>query len=118
MSYINIFIKHVDIISKICNNASVVFNFKEIEMTITFESTVFKCDKYRGDIEQYVDVEADVKIQRDIYATGDSPTGYEVTIKSVILHDHYDFDDGQDILSRLDPEDIEYFEEQAIEEVR
>lgn len=86
-------------------------------MTITFESTVFKCDKYRGDIEQYVDVEAHVQVEHDAYGTGDSPTLYEVTIKSVILHDHHDIDDGKDILSRLDPEDLEYFEDQAIKEV-
>jgi len=81
-----------------------------------FESSVFRDDKYRGEIEVPVEVEAIVVTYKDPFATGDSPLQYDVKLKTVIVHDTRQFDDGENIIDKLDPEDFEYFEEQAIEE--
>lgn len=79
-------------------------------MLVEFESYVFGEDKYRGEVELYVDVEAEVTADKDGYGTGDSPTLYEVNIKSVVLRS-----DNTNITKELDQTDIEYFTEQAIE---
>ena len=81
-----------------------------------FESSIFREDKYRGEIEVSVEVEASVQECKDAYATGDSPTQYDVKINSVIIHDSREYDDGQDIVDLIDESDLEYFEEMAIEE--
>lgn len=83
-----------------------------------FESSVFRDDKYRGEIEVPVEVEATVVPYKDPFATGDSPTEYDVKIKSVIIHDSREYDDGEDIVDRIDNDDLDYFEEMAIEEYK
>lgn len=81
-----------------------------------FESSIFREDKYRGEIEVSVEVEASVQECKDAYATGDSPTQYDVKIESVIIRDSREFDNGENIVERIDESDLEYFEEMAIEE--
>ena len=54
-------------------------------------------------------VNAEIEETKDMYATGDSPTGYEATIKSV-HNGLYDED-----LECLGADTISYLEEQAIE---
>lgn len=81
-----------------------------------FESSIFREDKYRGEIEVSVEVEAFVQECKDAYATGDSPTQYDVKIESVIIRDSREFDNGENIVERIDESDLEYFEEMAIEE--
>ena len=81
-----------------------------------FESSIFREDKYRGEIEVSVEVEASVQECKDAYATGDSPTQYDVKIESVIVRDSREFDNGENIVEHIDKSDLEYFEEMAIEE--
>ena len=81
-----------------------------------FESTIYREDKYRGEIEVSVEVEAFVQECKDAYATGDSPTQYDVKIESVIVRDSREFDNGENIVERIDESDLEYFEDQAIME--
>lgn len=95
-------------------------------MLVNFESFIYGEDKYRGEVEIPVDVEAFVTATRDGYATGDSPTLYEVELKSVIIRDpegYYRYSsgnegDGVNIVDKLDPSDIEEFEELAIKEIQ
>lgn len=95
-------------------------------MLVQFESFIYGDDKYRGEVEIPVDVEASVTTTRDGYATGDSPTLYEVKLESVIIRDpegYYRYasgnlGDGVNIVDNLDPSDVEEFEELAIKEVQ
>ena len=81
---------------------------------------------HSGEVEIPVDIEAYVTAEHDGYATGDSPTLYEVKLQSVIIRDpegYYryasgNYGDGVDIVDKLDPSDIEEFEELAIKEVQ
>jgi hypothetical protein len=54
-------------------------------------------------------VNADIEVTKDMYATGDSPTGYEVKINSV-HNGRYDED-----LDILGADTISYLEEEAVE---
>lgn len=91
-----------------------------------FESFIYGEDKYRGEVEIPVDIEATVTSESDGYGTGDSPTLYEVEITKVIIRDpegYYRYasgnlGDGVNIINDLDPSEIEYFEELAIKEVQ
>ena len=83
-----------------------------------FESSIFREDKYRDEIEVGVEVEATVVPYKDPFATGDSPLEYDVKIKSVIIHDSREYDDGENIVDRIDNDDLDYFEEMAIEEYK
>ena len=87
-------------------------------MLINFNSEITRDDKYRGDVDVAVDVEARIIAEPDPYGTGDSPTLYEVELVSVTINDHNDFDDGQNVLSRLDQYTIDYLEEEAVKEVQ
>jgi len=95
-------------------------------MLVQFESFIYGEDKYRGEVEIPVDIEASVTAESDGYGTGDSPTLYEVKLQSVVIRDpegwlRYasgNYGDGVDIVDKLDPSDIEEFEELAIKEVQ
>ena len=95
-------------------------------MLVQFESFIYGEDKYRGEVEIPVDIEADVIAETDGYATGDSPTLYEVKLQSVIIRDpegYYRYSsgnlgDGVNIVDNLDPSDVEEFEDLAIKEVQ
>jgi hypothetical protein len=54
-------------------------------------------------------VYADIEVTKDVYATGDSPTGYEATITSV---HNGTYDEDLDILGA---DTINYLEEEAID---
>lgn len=95
-------------------------------MLVQFESVIYGDDKYRGEVEIPVDIEASVSVEHDGYATGDSPTLYEVKLQSVVIRDpegYYRYasgneGDGVNIVNKLDASDVEYFEELAIKEVQ
>jgi len=87
-------------------------------MLINFNSEITRDDKYRGDVDVSVEVEANIIAEHDPYGTGDSPTSYEVELLSVTINDHNDFDDGQNVLSRLDQYTVTYLEEEATKEVQ
>lgn len=87
-------------------------------MLVNFNSEITRDDKYRGDVDVAVDVEARIIAEPDAYATGDSPTLYEVELVSVTINDYQDQDNGQDVLSRLDQYTISYLEQQATEEIQ
>lgn len=86
-------------------------------MLVNFNSEITRDDKYRGDVDISVDVQAKITAEPDAYATGDSPTLYEVELVSVTINDYNDQDDGQDVLSRLDQYTINYLEEEATKEI-
>ena len=94
-------------------------------MLVQFESFIYGEDKYRGEVEIPLDIEASVIAEKDPYATGDSPTMYHVELKSVIVRDPENYyiasdcpgTDGENIVDKLDPSDVEEFEELAIKEV-
>ena len=94
-------------------------------MLINFESFIYGEDKYRGEVEIPLDIEASVIIEKDPYGTGDSPNAYHVELKSVIVRDPENYyiasdcpgTDGENIVDKLDPSDIEEFEDLAIKEV-
>ena len=94
-------------------------------MLVQFESFIYGDDKYRGEVEIPLDVEASVVAEHDPYGTGDSPTMYHVELKSVIVRDPENYyiasdcpgTDGENIVDKLDPSDVEEFEELAIKEV-
>ena len=65
-------------------------------------------DKYN----QRWSITADVSIEKDMYATGDSPTGYDVEI----THISNGFSDED--LNAVDPKTMEYFEELAIQAIQ
>jgi len=95
-------------------------------MLVQFESFIYGEDKYRGEVEIPLEVEASVVAENDPYGTGDSPTAYHVELKSVIVRDPENYyiasdcpgTDGENIVDKLDPSDIEEFEELAIKEVQ
>lgn len=86
-------------------------------MLVNFYSSITKDDKYRGEVEVDVLVEANIFQENDPYGTGDSPTAYEVELHSVTIADHNDFEDGQEVLHRLNSFTIDYLEDEAIREV-
>lgn len=95
-------------------------------MLINFESFMYGEDKYRGEVEIPLDVEASVIAENDPYGTGDSPTVYHVELKSVIVRDPENYyiasdcpgTDGQDIVNVLDSYNREILEEEAIKEIQ
>jgi hypothetical protein len=94
-------------------------------MLVQFESFIYGEDKYRGEVEIPLEVEASVIAEKDPYATGDSPTMYHVELKSVIVRDPENYyiasdcpgTDGQEIVDLLDSYNREAIEEEAIKEV-
>jgi|DEB0MinimDraft_4_1074332.scaffolds.fasta_scaffold213336_1 hypothetical protein len=87
-------------------------------MLVQFESYVYREEKYRGEVELPLSIEAEVTITKDGYATGDSPTLYEVELLSATIQDSRSIFDGDDIVKYLDPSEIEEIEEEAIKEVQ
>jgi len=95
-------------------------------MLVNFESFIYGEDKYRGEVEIPLDVEASVIIEKDPYGTGDSPNAYHVELKSVIVRDPENYyiasdcpgTDGQNIVDLLDSYNREAIEEEAIKEVQ
>ena len=75
-------------------------------MEINFEVDLE--DKY----EQRWSVTADVSMTKDMYATGDSPTGYDVAI----THISNGFSDED--LNAIDPKTLDYLEELAIQAIQ
>ena len=94
-------------------------------MLVQFESFIYGEDKYRGEVEIPLNIEASVTSEKDPYATGDSPTMYHVELKSVIVRDPENYyiasdcpgTDGQEIVDLLDSYNREAIEEEAIKEV-
>jgi len=94
-------------------------------MLVQFESFIYGEDKYRGEVEIPLNIEAFVTAEKDPYATGDSPTMYHVELKSVIVRDPENYyiasdcpgTDGQEIVDLLDSYNREAIEEEAIKEV-
>lgn len=86
-------------------------------MLVQFESYVYREEKYRGEVELPLSIVANVTSEPDGYATGDSPTLYEVELISATIQDSRSIFDGDDIVKYLDPSEIEEIEEEAIKEV-
>jgi len=95
-------------------------------MLVQFESYVYREEKYRGEVELPLSIEAEVTITKDGYATGDSPTAYHVELKSVVVRDPENYyiasdcpgTDGENIVNVLDSYNREAIEEEAIKEVQ
>lgn len=87
-------------------------------MLVEFESYVYREEKYRGEVELPLQVTARVFVEPDGYATGDSPTLYEVELLSAKISDSRSVFDGDDIVNYLDPSEREEIEEEAIKEVQ
>jgi hypothetical protein len=76
-------------------------------MLVTFDSELELDNKY-GSWNIPVYVEAKVSVEKDGYATGDSPTLYEVKITSVIMED-------EEVVNKLDPATIAMLEQEVFD---
>ena len=75
-------------------------------MIINFETTTFK-----EDLEIPVKVVANVEITQDMYNTGDSPTGYDVVLLSVVD------EEDNNVIDNIDGPCMLFLEEQATREI-
>lgn len=87
-------------------------------MIITFDSYIYREEKYRGEVELPIEVRANLLVTTDAYATGDSPTLYEVDLLSAIIYDYNSIYDNKDVLKHLDSSEIEELENEAIEKFK
>ena len=77
-------------------------------MIIDFETNAYKND---SDVEIPVRVVANVEITSDMYGTGDSPTGYDVVLLSVVD------EEDNNVINDIDGPCMLFLEEQAAREI-
>lgn len=87
-------------------------------MLVEFESFVIREEKYRGEVELPITVTAEVVVEKDGYATGDSPTLYDVKLISAKVSDTESYSDGLEIVKYLGDDEYEDIVDAAIQEVQ
>lgn len=80
---------------------------------LVFKTEITIDDKYRGEVDIPVEVYSHVREEQDMYMTGDSPKELFIEIESVLCTDPREFSYSEELVSKLNSDNLEYLKDIA-----